>query len=225
MALESYVSQLIYHQRLQPAPVKTDGVSPHEVCELPTYDIQQDTVKKDVILPQSKEEEILRKHHHDKIKASEYVKDIDQEIFDNTREMHDYLRNISDILADEKESQNTGILMLKVASEFNVISKIMNQLFEFGDLAYAIMHLSLGLEKGELGEFDLKRHNKIILLIDAIAADLEEWIKNIFVMQTAIDIHYLDASLFSVILQLEVEIEGGGSEATAEEDDNDFELF
>ena len=60
---------------------------------------------------------------------------------------------------------------------------------------------------------------KIILLLGGIQSDLGDWRKLLFITQSALDIHYLDSSLFSTCLQIELMLsEEAKEDQTAEED-------
>ena len=64
-------------------------------------------------------------------------------------------------------------------------------------------------------------YKKMLLFLSNIILDLSTWRKIVFIEQSANDIHYMDSSLFSSILQLELLF---NTEQQHEEED-DFELF
>ena len=58
-----------------------------------------------------------------------------------------------------------------------------------------------------LDEAEITQNVKAIeTLFDNIVADLEQWRINIFEHKIAVDIHYLDSSIFSSILQLQLNL-------------------
>ena len=65
---------------------------------------------------------------------------------------------------------------------------------------------------------------KVDLYLSNILMDLSNWRRTIFVDMNTKDIHYLDSSLFSAILQLEMVI-NPPEESAASDDDGDLELF
>lgn len=52
--------------------------------------------------------------------------------------------------------------------------------------------------------------------------DLESWRQNVFILQNARDIHYLDASLLSSCIQMEAVFD---DKALADEDEGELEFF
>ena len=64
--------------------------------------------------------------------------------------------------------------------------------------------------------------NKFSLLFLHLLDDISEWRKNIFILQEANDVHYLDSSLLSSCLQIQSIFE---KKDVAQDDEDDFELF
>ena len=52
----------------------------------------------------------------------------------------------------------------------------------------------------------LNEENKVLIyaLLEQLVLDLRSWVNNLFVEQTAVDIHYLDAALLASIAQIEM---------------------
>ena len=60
---------------------------------------------------------------------------------------------------------------------------------------------------------------KILVILNAIAEDLIGWTEAVLKEKTAVDIHYLDASLFSSIIQFEMML------TPESEEDDSLEFF
>ncbi len=60
---------------------------------------------------------------------------------------------------------------------------------------------------------------KITLLFSGIQSDLGDWRRVLFVDQSALDIHYLDSSLFSTCLQIELILSDEANEIDSVEED------
>ena len=93
---------------------------------------------------------------------------------------------------------------------------------EFRDIAYTLELLKLKLFSLDLNE--LSKQQRVILktMMDGILSDLDDWIHQVLIDQTAQDIHYLDASLLANIAQMDVML---NSLEKSKEEDDDFELF
>ena len=94
---------------------------------------------------------------------------------------------------------------------------------EFRDIAYTLELLKLKLLSLDLKK--LSKQQRVILktMMDGILSDLDDWIHQVLIDQTAKDIHYLDASLLANIAQMDVML--NSLEKNKEEEEDDFELF
>jgi len=125
----------------------------------------------------------------------------------------------SEILAFEKSPNYETIK--NICEALRAYIEILEQLMEFEHLGYALRMLVdclLKIKNDQLSQPLTKKSATILL---NIVYDLSSWRENIFINQSAIDIHYLDASLLSSCLQLEAVFE---PEAHAEFD-NEIEFF
>ncbi|MGE4294379.1 MAG: protoglobin domain-containing protein [Campylobacterales bacterium] len=86
---------------------------------------------------------------------------------------------------------------------FAAYASILNGTYEFRDLGYALEALAVILKSAPVDSIPADRQRKLRVFLDAIVKDLEQWRMEIFVRKSALDIHYLDASLFSSCAQLE----------------------
>jgi len=160
---------------------------------------------------------ILRKSTSFKISAEEYIANLDESSYDDVSE----LMAITAELHSEIEFfsyEPTQEAALKVAQLFETHGKIIKSLIEFVDLGNAVCSLQDYITG--LSEDDIQNNAaKIESLFSNLLEDLIQWRINIFETKVAIDIHYLDSSIFSSILQLQLNI---SDEPTPSDD---FELF
>lgn len=106
-----------------------------------------------------------------------------------------------------------------LVSLFGAYAAALNGTLEFRDLGYALKSLATLIEKSSDG-IEEAQQKRILRFLEAVISDLSSWRKQIFVLQEAQDVHYLDASLFSSCAQLETLFLPGVEEETA-----DLELF
>ncbi len=164
------------------------------------------------------ENRLLRRSHTHKTTASEYISELDNEILQELQEL-DELDN------DIKES----IYLLSVEADIDALRQMsvqleiyaheISMLFEFEDLAYAIRSLAKVLSEIKDSSIDEKKMKKIILLLSGIQSDLSEWRRLLFIAQSTLDIHYLDSSLFSTCLQIELILSDEINEIDSTEED------
>jgi len=98
---------------------------------------------------------------------------------------------------------------------------ILEKNFEFRDLGFSLSKLSDFLE-AHLA--DLPTHAKksaILIILKAIVEDLISWTKSVLEEKTAVDIHYLDASLLSSTIQFEMMF----APSQSDESEDDLEFF
>lgn len=116
------------------------------------------------------------------------------------------------LLADKKEDTLT-----KIINALLIYTTAIESLSQFKDLGYALRNVTRFLK--ELPPSADKR--KLAILLGALADDLSQWYRNIFVLQSAINIHYLDSSLLSSCFQMEAAF----NEDMADNIGDDLELF
>lgn len=154
-----------------------------------------------------------------KINAAEYAAEVDKAIFEQLDELAELEGEMSEDITQFVERKNTSHLR-DFADRLEKYSHTMKLLYEFEELSFAIRNISeLMYEKS--ADLEASKIEKIAMYCSAIADDLSGWRNGIFVSRAAIDIHYLDDSLFSSCLQLEFEFKG----IKLEDDGGDLELF
>lgn len=164
------------------------------------------------------EANILRKSHIDKITASEFVERIDPALFEEIDELADLEDEFDSVLIDFTNNPSNELL-LNLVGKFDKYAFVVKGLDEFNELSQALFSTRDVLSK--ITELDEKTVKTAAMFIENIVHDLINWRKTIFVEKTTVDIHYLDSSLFSSCLQLELSLTG----VKPEDDEDDLELF
>jgi hypothetical protein len=93
---------------------------------------------------------------------------------------------------------------LGVKERLDSYAKVLEKNTEFRDLGYSLAKLSLSLEEHLDSLTNHLNKKKILMILNAIVEDLIGWTEAVLKEKTAVDIHYLDASLFSSIIQFEM---------------------
>lgn len=197
---------------------KRETSLPEKVAKSASSEQDKDN-KKEYLYLSSDEKEILRKSHGKKYSAAEYIKEMDQDLMEEIDEFAELESEWKELLMDfeEKISKET---IDKIATIIEKYSKTIAVLIEFEDLAYALKSITKVLEDLELSSDNAK---VLGIFLESIRADLADWRDKIFVRKSSKDIHYLDSSLFSSCLQLQLKL--GIGEAKIEDEENDLELF
>lgn len=194
--------------------------TPQKDTEVPTMIDFDETPKSSRVLD-NKERDVLKKSRDNiAISSEDYSNDIDDYILEEIDELSDLEGEISDLLTIFEENKDIHILK-EISTKYSNYSSTLSQLIEFEDLAYAVKSLSDLLFNLQEKDVDESKHKKMELFLSNILFDLSNWRRTIFTDHSAKDIHYLDSSLFSTILQFELIF----NEEEVIEDDDDFELF
>lgn len=232
--IQSYtemLEELVFNNRYR-IPARKHSVSIEEKKdttiaikqEPPSEEMIDFSAKNDTKLTINEEENaLLRRSHKFKTAACDYVKELDDEVLNQLQELdeldHDFSESIYQI-QEEKNLEGFSDMAGQLLSYANNIGL----LFEFEDLAYAIRSLSNLLYNLDHNQLDEMKMKKIILFLSGIQSDLAEWRKLLFIEQNSLDIHYLDSSLFSACLQIELIIMANDT-TESESEDNDLVLF
>lgn len=156
--------------------------------------------------------------------AEEYNNEVDEYILQELHELEEIDAEINDALTDYEEQKNIERLYF-IAGRLVKYSSVIAQLFEFEDLAFAIKSLSDLLAGVEPEIMTNIKHRKLNIFLANFMMDIATWRRTIFIEKNTHDIHYLDASLFSAILQLELVVNEKEAVVADEDEDDSFELF
>lgn len=133
----------------------------------------------------------------------------------------DLINDKIDLAILEFEKMPNCTSMRLVCNELKSYTNVLAQLMEFEHLGYALEMLVNNLLTLEESSFNHETTKKTAIILLNIVSDLASWRENIFIKQSAIDIHYLDASLLSSCMQLESIFEP----ESESNDDNEIEFF
>ncbi|WP_162139885.1 response regulator [Limisalsivibrio acetivorans] len=162
---------------------------------------------------------LLRRTHTTAKSAAEYVASLPEEV----------LLDI-EVLEEQSDALYTAIYNFEGSSSreelgniINVLlsySKVINYLKEFAGIGLSLADLASFLDSLNPDELSADDKSKLVLLLFELESDIAAWRTNIFIDREARDIHYLDSSLYSTSLQLQM-VFGGGSGG----DEDDIEFF
>ncbi len=166
---------------------------------------------------------VLRMSHSDKISAAEYVEMTPIGIMDKIEALEE-LEDKIDLAIIEFENHPSPKTLAAIGEELSAYNAVIDAMFEFQHLAFAIGSLIGFLGRLDEASLDEKKCKKLVSLLSNVLADLSTWRKTIFIEQSTSDIHYLDSSLLSSCLQIEMIFEQKKIEE-GEDDDDDIEFF
>ena len=172
------------------------------------------------------EENVLKKSRDGKaFSAAEYASEIDEYIISDIKELSIIEDEVADFLGIYEINKDIESLF-PIAESLIKYASVVAQLMEFEDLSFSIKSLADLLIDINIVDMDEMKHRKVEIFLSGFMNDLMNWRMSIFVSHSANDIHYLDASLFSAILQLELLVsEKQAVVAESDDDDDNFELF
>ena len=222
ITLEEYqkIKLQAYSERLEEIVIK----SYYKKESLKQVEVQEEVSKEPNKEPKEKltidEEQnaLLRRSHIHKTAASEYLEELDDEILAELQELDELDSDFSDAI-DTFEVQTNAASLAEMSNSLHVYANKISLLFEFEDLAYAIRSLATLIVGIDVTTLDEKVPRKIGIFLSGIQSDLASWRQFIFVERSAIDIHYLDSSLFSACLQIELVLSEKVEEMESDEDD------
>jgi len=168
-------------------------------------------------------EKDIRFSQFDKISAVEFMASLDDSIIDKVEELSDKVDELIGVFYDMESDVENSLTIISAAN--NVIEDMFNLVDSMGVFsvtARAFERLNIFLSTlSEVELDDVDKKTTLISMLLAITNDLERWIDVIFFSRSTNDIHYLDASFTSNIL----EIENLFVEENDTEDDDGLEFF
>lgn len=166
------------------------------------YHINEDLIKeykeKFFDISSTRDERIDSMHYTDesKISAGDFVdkEGIDEGIIDELGDILEEYYAIAESEFNEEYLEKYKEILQKFISIFEYS-------IEFKDLAYGLEKLLTFLDKNILND---ENKEFIKMLLDSVMEDLNKFYQTVFVEKSAVDIHYLDASLLANIAQIEI---------------------
>jgi len=162
---------------------------------------------------------IAKMHYKDEAKIS--AEDFYAEGSIDELDMHDILE-CSHALSEAVQEQHIVYdrnYFSTVNEHFHLYAVVLEKSIEFRDLGFSLSKLVQFLTNHREELIEHPKKKTALVVLNAIVEDLISWTQNILLKRTAIDIHYLDASLLSSIIQLEMIF------APAKEEDEDVLEF
>lgn len=202
-------------------PVREEPLKAETAKE--TISMEEVNIEKEVRIVETEEKKLLRQSFVNKTAAIDYVREIGGDVLDEVRDLEsldaEWIEKLHSLEADPSleniRSFAEGVLGIYV--------RVINNLFEFTALAYALSSLGAFLkENADAIIVDPKKVKTLVMLLEHLGEDLGSWREHIFMLQDTADIHYLDSSFFSSCMQIEGII---ADKEVATDDDNDFEFF
>ncbi|MDD2356413.1 MAG: response regulator [Thiovulaceae bacterium] len=178
---------------------------------------------KEIRVIDSQEKELLKQSFVNKTSAADYVDEIGGDVLDEIRDLSSLDEEWIIKLRIIEEKSTSETLVDFADSVLNPYVKVINNLFEFTALAYALSSLSVFIKESApvISQEDSKL-KMFVMLLEHLGNDLTSWREHIFLLQDTADIHYLDSSFFSSCMQIEGIISNKDLDV---DDDNDMEFF
>ena len=132
------------------------------------------------------------------------------------------MKSMNQLLEISKKHNQLNEEFIEQLFKYNEFINMFLYSLEFKDLAYSLELLKLKLVSLDLDKLTKQQSIVLKTMLDGILYDLNEWVHKVLIDQTAIDIHYLDASLLANISQIDIMLESLEDNSN---DDNEMELF
>ena len=122
----------------------------------------------------------------------------------------------SDMIADVKDAIEEIVLIdTKIADDLFIKNsleilvlfiRVFDFSYEFKDIAYALNEMSQKLKTINIFMLEDEQKELYKNLVESVLFDLKKWANEVLFEQSAVDIHYLDASLLANIAQIDIMI-------------------
>ena len=136
----------------------------------------------------------------------------------------DIMKSMNQLIEVSKKHNQLTEDFVEELFKYNEFIKVFLYSLEFKDLAYSLEVLKLKLVSMDLSTINKQQSIVLKTMLDGILYDLNEWVHKVLIDQSAIDIHYLDASLLANISQIDIMLKSL-DEKTQEDSDDELELF
>ncbi len=214
--LEEFIFKTRY--RVPRKPVESANPTEEAAKEPVKVELKEEVSGAPKLVIDDSEYELLRRSHKHKTTAVDYIEELDDDTLKELTDLDELDKDFEEsIVLLNEEANIEGIRQME--QQLTQYAAKISLLFEFEDLSYAIRSLALLLASIDEQQLDEKRLKKIVLFLSGIQSDLAGWRETIFIQKDAVDIHYLDSSLFSACLQIELALTDEISEMDSDEDD------
>jgi len=187
----------------------TPVITPTETFSTkPQFDnkIDEDTLK------------LLRRTHEHKISAEEFVAGLSHEVLQDVETLEEQSDHFYSAIYELEKTLDPSMIH-DVTASVHGYERVLGYIREFSGLGFALGKLSgflSGLESKDVEQSTIK---KMCTILYELEGDLRRWKDNVFINREAQDVHYLDSSMLSSCLQIQMIVE------PAEEVEEDLEFF
>jgi len=164
------------------------------------------------------DEVIETMHYKDekKISALEYASH--EEILDDDLSSIIELKEEFEHILNMYEQLNSQYLEV-LTKELSTLANIMFATLEFRDVGYGLNNFIVELKNLDIDSFDDTTKELAYALLSQMNEDIQKWIGSVFIIQDAVDIHYVDASFLANISQFSIMLEQNSSSESESDDD------
>ncbi len=161
--------------------------------------------------------EFLNKTTTEKVSALSWIDEykIEQEDMDNINDILNDFYNLQDARKELDDYYLEASLQV-----FDAFAKLFNQTIEFMDMSFVIIKLMESVSE-IYKKINEEQKTTLKTFIDNVVDDLNKWTKEVLNEKTALNIHYLDASIYSSVAQLELVF----NDLNKQDKTEDLELF
>jgi len=136
--------------------------------------------------------------------AQEFVAELDDSILEDLEDLKNIEYDLGHAIGNFEFEPSLENIQ-EIANKFAMSASSINLLLEFSDFSNAIRSLATFLF--ELQEESILKSAFIInILLPAVYGDMVTWRKHVFEFQDTNNIHYLDSSIFSSIIQFQIKV-------------------
>lgn len=171
---------------------------------------------------QAKEE--LNKESMQRISAKEFLNEfeIDFEDIQNLKSIEDDIFEYLELFDYSNDKQK---IAKEIASYFRSYGTQIIYLREFQDISDALIGLGIAFEEADYSNISDANLKFFPIIFSNLTSDLKKWREDIFIDQTAQDIHYLDASIIANCQQCASILKSFDRSNNFSDDSMDIEFF
>jgi len=189
-------SSELYTYRLKIGDNKTKMENKTKEQEEQKPRVQPSEIEDDFLEFDDDEVEYGFMHNYKKIDAKTYIKEaeITQEEIDDVKDLSEELEFM--LYSSSKLTEELRYDLIKIFTAYSHL------FVSFIEINTAMNELKSILSDIDLNSIPDEMNSVILDFLKALRDDLSGWLENVFIEQSAVDIHYLDASILSSILQI-----------------------
>lgn len=136
---------------------------------------------------------------HQNVSAIEFLKEYKEEEL-NIEDLQDLEESLDKLVSDLLFEDNLENNLEKIIALLDQYQRFLYTFVEFEELRVIIENLVVLLK--EIDFENLKREKTVSKFIVAIIQDLVDWKEHLFILQDAVDVYYINASIYNSFVQL-----------------------